>query len=366
MEYPFPQDAVVPAPEARLPSAPPVPYDVAGITDAPGGAATGCAGSPVLVTRGEREETGEPGCNLALIDWLAFTVHSGKPDDWRWVRDQLHYVFKIPGYAWQETDRQWHGYQHRADLIQPSDRGERWMLGIVAWGGESQRGTVHVSLNSQACSRIDNWDEVQTWGICSDSAITRVDAAHDDFEGQTVNIDQARIWLQEGGFGGNGRPPRARLYDDLGSGEGKTLYVGNRAYGKLCRVYEKGKHEGDPTSPWNRVEVEWRNKGREIPWNILARPGDYLAGAYPCLAYLSAHQERIKTVRHAAAIQYPRMVENVKLFAGRSLNVMYRVEGGNADAVLQQVLREGAPKRLEPFTAWPGMLEDVGHADSES
>lgn len=328
--------------------------------------ASGGGVRPVPVTRGESADA-EPGARgeLALIDWLGFTAHSGKPDDWQWMRSVLHHVFGIPADSWKGTNRQWHGYKHLVQLIHPSDRGERLMLGQLAWGGEHQRGTVHVDLNGQACAHLVQWDEIQSWGESTGSTITRVDAAHDDLSGATVNIAQARAWYAAGGFDANGRPPQAELIDDLDSGKGKTFYIGNRAYGKLCRVYEKGKKEGDPANPWCRVEVEWRNKSREIPWDILSRPADYLAGAYPCLAYLSERQERIKTVRHAAAIQYPRMVAWLKSSAGKALNVMHQVEGGNAEAVLMQVIREGTPKRLEPFTSWPGMLKEVAHADAD-
>lgn len=365
MKSPPTQDVAIHAPAAGVPGDQAEACHGTSLPTPTGGAAPGRGGSPVRVTRGE-SVSGDPenSRELAQIDWLAFTVRPGR-NDWRWVRSCLHYVFEIPANAWHGTNKQWNGYRHRVDLINPSSGGESLPLGLVAWGGESQRETVHVSLNGQACARIVEWPAIRAWGESTCSVITRVDAAHDDFEGETVNIDQARAWLTAGGFSMNGRPPGAELYDDLGSGKGKTLYVGNRAFGKLCRVYEKGKKEGDPASPWCRVEVEWRNQNREIPWDILVRPGDYLAGAYPCLKYLSVHQERIKTIRQAAAIQYPRMVEWVRSAAGKALYVIHQVEGGDAQAVLKQVLREGSPKRLEPFTSWPGMLEEVAHADNE-
>jgi phage replication initiation protein len=199
-----------------------------------------------------------------------------------------------------------------------------------------------------------------------EAVITRCDVAHDDFEGKTINIEQARSWYLDGGFGSMGRPPKAKLVDDLGSGKGKTFYVGNRAFGKLCRVYEKGKKEGDPNSSWNRLEVEFRSKGREIPWDIVIRPGDYLAGAYPCLWYLSGCQERIRTIRTTASINYRGMVEWVRSAAGRALNVMLDVEGGDAASVLTQVVRLGAPKRLEAYSIRKGLLHSVAHADVES
>lgn len=343
------------------------PGQVLPVAATAGRAAAGGGGSPVGVTRGESTgHSPQERPEVGQIDWLAFTLHPAQGKDWRWVRSCLAHVFGIVSESWQGTGKSWSGYKHRVDLIHPSDRGESLNLGLVAWGGESQKGTVHVSLNAQACARIIDWEEIRSWGESTGSVITRVDVAHDDFEGVTVNIDQARQWYATGGFNSNGRPPGGRLIDDLDSGKGKTFYVGNRSFGKLCRVYEKGKEEGDPLSPWCRVEVEWRNKGREITWNVVTAPGIYIAGAYPCLYYLSEHQEKIKTIRKAASIQYPHMVAWVKSAAGRALNVINQVEGGDAEAVLKQVLRDGAPKRLEPFTGWPGMLEEVAHADDES
>ncbi|MEX2516348.1 MAG: hypothetical protein WD572_05465, partial [Gammaproteobacteria bacterium] len=102
-----------------------------------------------------------------------------------------------------------------------------------------------------------------------------------------------------------------------------------------------------------------------IPHDTLTRPSDYLAGAYPCLAYLSEHQERIKTIRRAAEIQYANMVKWLNTAAGKGLNVMYQVEHGNASAVLDQLMREGKPKRLQPFAGYDELLEQVAHADTK-
>ena len=61
----------------------------------------------------------------------------------------------------------------------------------------------------------------------------------------------------------------------------------------LLRIYKKGKQMGDPTSPWDRAEVELHNKGRVVPWEVVASPGQYLAGAYPALRLLNAEQSRL-------------------------------------------------------------------------
>lgn len=223
---------------------------------------------------------------------------------------------------------------------------------------------MHVSLNAQACARINDWQLVQDWGITVEATITRVDAAHDDLDGKTLTIATVRKWYEEGLFSANGRPPAAELIDDLNSGKGKTFYIGSRVNGKLARFYEKGKKEGDPESVWLRAEVEWHNKSRVIPWDILTRPGNYLAGAYPCLGYLSTEQEKIKTIKRAASINYAGMVKWLKSSAGKSVNVMLQVEG-DAEKVLEQIRRDGSPKRLEPYVGMKDVLPGGQHEDSK-
>ena len=148
--------------------------------------------------------------------------------------------------------------------------------------------------------------------------------------------------------------------DDLGSDRGKTLYVGQRQNGKLCRVYEKGKQLGDPNSPWCRVEVEYRGKSRVIPPDVLVRASSYLAGAYPCLAYLSERQDKVRTLKRSAESGYARMIDCLRTQYGPALNVMLRVEGGDPFAVLDQAMRPGIPKRLVHLPV-PGLTRREGH-----
>jgi len=274
-------------------------------------------------------------------------------------------VFGFKRKWWERTSGHWSGYVQRRDAFYPGGRGERVHLGLAAWGGENQRGTLHVSLNGTGVARISDFGDVKAWGESVHAWITRVDVAHDGFEGRTVNIETARRWYEGGGFTNSGRPPAAELIDDLGSGRGKTFYVGKRAHGKVCRIYEKGKKEGDPESPWVRVEVEWRRKNRAIPWDILVRPGEFLAGAYPCLGYLCERQDKIRTLRRAGSINYEGMVRNLRLSGGKAINAMLHVEKGDAGAVVTQLVRDGYPKRLEPFAAMDGILEGVRDEDVE-
>ena len=241
------------------------------------------------------------------------------------------------------TNKGWFGYKHRFDL---------GGFGILAHGGESQRGSYHVEINATGCAHVQDWEKVRAWGEAHGATITRVDLAHDDIEGETVSISAAREWLEAGDFSTNGRPPNASLIDDLGSCKGKTLYIGNRQSGKLCRVYEKGRQLGYTSSSWVRVEVELRNKSRVIPWDVLANPGHYLAGAYPCLSFLSVVQEKIRTITKAVTVTYESAVNNARQMVGKLVNVMMQFHSGDAFAVVNDLKREGIPGRLENYAGF--------------
>lgn len=280
--------------------------------------------------------------HLATIDWLAFTfkIYPGEHAPLPWIQRQLVEIFSLPDIQLGLSGRGWNGYDHRVDLGH---------YGLLAFGGSAQRDTYHIELNAHGCSLVVDWDKVKTWGESIGARISRSDLAHDDYEGKTVNIQQAQDWYEQGGFTNSGRPPKRQLIDDFDSGDGKTLYVGNRKSGKLCRFYEKGRQLGDKLSSWVRVELELRSKSREIPWDVVVNPGRYLAGAYPCLNFLSAIQYRINTIQKAVNITYTQMVEWLRRSAGKALSVMLQVNGGDCSAVLSQLVRHGRPKRLQDF-----------------
>lgn len=297
---------------------------------------------PRLVIRGETTNNLSEEKTTAFIDWFGFTM---RPDHSQTnaihiLRTALTEIFNLPVEAWIETEKGWNGYDHRINL---------GTYGLLAFGGQYQRGTIHVDINGQGCSLVKNWKNVIRWGLDNNIQITRTDTAHDDLKGNKVDLAKAQDWFHEGGFTTSGRPPTPKLISDLFTGGGSTLYIGKRENGKLLRIYEKGKQLGDPTSPWVRVEVEFHNKDRTIPWDILTEPGKYLAGAYPCLAYLNTEQDKIKTLNTATTISYLSMKKWLHTAAGKSLNAMLLVHQGDATGVLTELVRDGLPKRLEPF-----------------
>lgn len=311
--------------------------------------------SPRRVTRGERSPEGQPSpdggesLSAAFLDWLAFTVRPPvtAPDDpGLWVKQHLETMFCLPSMPFEaaQSGRKF-GYEHRVNL------GE---FGILLFGGASQRGTFHVELNSQGSALVQDWAAVCSWGEECGAWITRVDLAHDDFTGERISVDLARAWYESGQFNTGGPAPAHDINGDWftpGSPKGRTFYIGSREAGKLTRMYEKGKQLGAPESPWCRAETEFHNKGRVLPWDMVTKPGAYLAGAYPCFAFLSAEQERIKTLQKSASISYDAMARWVRTAAGKSLHVMVQVNDGDAGAVLAEVIREGVPKRLKSYDA---------------
>ncbi len=283
--------------------------------------------------------------HIAHVDWFAFTVRKDYEErhSVAWLRGVLSDIFQIPVSCWNELERGWNGYRVRVEL---------GIYGLVAYGGTSQGGTIHVELNSHGCSLVNDWQHVHDWGTSESVRITRVDLAHDDIDGEEVTMQTALVWYKSGGFTTNGRPPKSKFIDDMGSGDGCTLYVGKRENGKLVRIYEKGKQLGDDQSPWVRIEVEWKKQGRIIPWSIVCEPGVFLAGAYPCLEFLSTVQDKIKTNIKETQISYSRMRHAVRNLSGKALNIISQVHDGDAVSVLNDVIREGIPKRLEGKTEY--------------
>ena len=224
------------------------------------------APSPRLVTTGgnyppTKHNLDQPK-ETAHIDLLAITVLLNDVKGISWLSNELMQF--LPTIQLHDTGRGWQGYQTRIEMlyVTPKCTGS---LGFIAFGGDSQRGTSSIQLNAQACSLITDWPSLKAWCEQNASKITRIDLAHDDMTGEVLTIAKGIQWLQDGLFSNNGvregmSAIKGRLIDDLGSGDGKTLYVGNRKSGKMLRIYEKGKQLGDILSTWVRAEVELKTK----------------------------------------------------------------------------------------------------------
>jgi phage replication initiation protein len=307
----------------------------------------GGAAAPRIVIRGESlispPDTSEttPGNRVSFVDYLAFTCRYDAVDPAQIpLRNELIEIFGVPRYDWCCPQTGWNGYKHRAKLDS---------YGLVAWGGASQRNSVHVQLTGTACARVPDWNHVSEWATANQAKLTRVDLAHDDFDGRIVNFEAGVQWLEQGLFVGQGRPPAPLIIDDCGSNRGKTIYVGNRKSGKLIRIYEKGKQLGDTESRWCRAEVEFRRKDRQLVWDMVLHPDHYLAGSCTAFSFLSAEQSRVATIARTQGITLERAIDHCRIGYGQLVNVIYLTNGKNAEAVVKALSRDGVPKKMKAY-----------------
>lgn len=281
---------------------------------------------------------------IAHIDWLAFTLTPPDSCELDWLWPHLQCLFAIPQMTEIVRMGKWNGYDTVFDL------GGHGLLGI---GGAHQRGTIHVSLTGTGCAHVPEWHPVESFLESLGAKITRVDLAHDDFEGKNLNMDAAVQWYHDDLFKTGGRNPSHRIEGDWldpGSPKGRTLYIGRKANGKLCCVYEKGKQLGDSTSPWTRAEIRLGGKSRIIPYDVLTRPGQYLVGAYPnAFHYLSAIQEKIRTISKVTTLSLEAAVQHTRLTGGKVVNVLRTLYNGDDSKVVNELRRDGVPKRLEGY-----------------
>ncbi|WP_081528165.1 replication initiation factor domain-containing protein [Chromobacterium violaceum] len=238
---------------------------------------------------------------------------------------------------------------------------DTWVLGQddVCYGNLSfggQRNTMCVQLTAVGCMAANSGWEQRLYDFLRDVAVnprlTRVDVAYDDFDGE-YNVDQMYADVQAGLFNCGGRNPFVEKRSDWDNpdGSGRTLYIGKRANGKFCRGYEKGREQGSKTSEWFRVEVEFKNVDRIIPFDILLNAGSYLAGAYPAFERFRGKKtpERIKTIMQEAEFAFDHYLHYAALQVGRLVNYMRDVAKWSEESIVKSLARPGVgfPQRLK-------------------
>lgn len=244
------------------------------------------------------------------------------------------------------------GYSDHAGLV--SDTGAP--LGFVAWGGASQRRrdgamTAQIHIDGHGCEVIGlagAWHVVADWIDRSAAKIARCDIARDCFDGE-YDVDDAVRWYRAGAFVTRGHPPQCDTKGNwIDMLPGRTFYVGSRKSGKLFRAYHKGVQLGDPNSKWSRFEVEWRAKDRVLVSDMLRRPHEYLAGAYPCLEWVSRDCQRIETVAKKSQVQIQALLEFARIQYGRLLSYLRDEIGMQDGEIVAEIIRPGVPGRLAP------------------
>lgn len=236
-------------------------------------------------------------------------------------------------------------------------------VGFVLAGGKSdtQANTVHFNLFGSAClhlgpaslALIAQWvDELGGW-------LTRTDLALDVWSGLDV-VEVQTAW-KEGAFDVRGKRPGQKEHGSWTAGHSRTFEVGSRGTGKLMRAYEKGDelfgHEAN--DPWVRLEVEFRSSHRIVETDVLRRPADFFAGAYPyCADFLArldlgVTAERIPT--HAevkdktAQAAVTRVVRWIRNTAAPAMAAVWNL-GGDMVAQVIEENQHRQPRRIAGFS----------------
>ncbi len=217
-----------------------------------------------------------------------------------------------------------------------------------------ETGRFMVDLTGAGCRWVKDWQHVAQVLASHGARLTHVDCAVDDYDGSVVSLAQLKGLAESGAFKneGAGAPPVASFHDDMGSGRGCSLYVGQRGH-KQLNAYEKGKQLGDPSSDYVRVEVRLYGKhlrGKTLPYDVLTRPLEYVTGAYDVLAELFAATEtsRPKTVKAAVEATAEAAVRWLSETAGPLLNLISAsFHGGDAlEFLIERVNRDQVPRRF--------------------
>lgn len=165
-----------------------------------------------------------------------------------------------------------------------------------------------------------------------ESHLTRVDLANDNFNSD-VSLDDYLSMYHADLFTSRGRPPEIEQHGNWvkPNGKGRTLYIGSRKSGKLLRIYEKGLQLAngfhEKFKNWVRTELELKAQDRVIPLDVLLRPGQYLAGAYPALARMHKTQELIRTAKNTVKSTFEQSLEVTRHQFGKHIWTQVQILG---------------------------------------
>lgn len=282
------------------------------------------------------------------IDWYAFRS-KGSIDD---VESALKGVFGPLGDRLKVTGRDhgWQGYESSA-LLTIDDMS----VGMLAYGGDNQKGWVYAGIPGQGCAWIDDWDRAQEAAESLPGySFRRVDIALTTV-GKDVGHDTVLGAYRSGGFSLGGRPPACKQIIGEKPSDGRTIYVGTRDRDKFFRGYEKGWElakgiiahgitpthiDGDPIGDIYRLELELKPKTCPLPEDLIERRDQYFSGAYPYLQQVLADVEPELLVlrrERLPQLHLARVLSQIRRQYGNSLFTAMVAHHGDFGSVWEKV-----------------------------
>ncbi|MGH8780834.1 replication initiation factor domain-containing protein [Paraburkholderia sp.] len=285
------------------------------------------------------------------MDWLTFTfLPAGSvPDGLEQVRRYVKLLSDMPMNL-VPAKKGLRGYTDSLDVV-TFVHGSWEQIGIVAWGrGNGAEGRICVDLSGRGCAVVTDWPAVFATMQELDARITRCDLALDFLEGE-LSIAQVEQMYEAREFHCGGRIPEYRRIESgtieaRGCG-GTTFEIGRRVNGKMLRAYEKGRQLRDRESKWVRTEIEFRNKDRVIPHEIVVKRDEYFVGAYKALEpFIDVAALRCRTDQVERETTIEAAKHWLKRQAGKSINQMLIENGENYAALVADVRQPGTPPRM--------------------
>ena len=275
--------------------------------------------------------------STAFIDWLHITMHEDTAHVCGWSGSSLTDEDIVSSLSFALDSIFGYGVTGKFDKGRNFYRRSYELgdgYGALMHGGQRDTVMIQITGTGLAAAKL-GWEyRLLSFleSIAVNPRITRVDVAHDCFDGE-YTPEQASDDYDRGLFRLS-RSPKNPDCEQRGNwkhqnSKGRTFNVGVRTSGKYARVYEKGRQLGDKQSKWVRIEVEFKGIDRVIPFDVLIHPGCYLSGSYPAFDFINASQDRIKTVREQKVCEKTAKEEWITTVAGPDLYVLLELEDGD-------------------------------------
>lgn len=222
--------------------------------------------------------------------------------------------------------------------------------GMVCHGGQVD--TVLFSINGTGCSQAAEGWQNRLYQFLLKSvqpSITRLDIAHDDFEGRVFNCQSIVDAYSKGQFTSYRKPPAISYVGDWFSDndtKGRTVYIGSRGSDKYFRGYEKGKQLDSADRPdWFRSEIEFHSRDTIIDLESLINPHHYFAAAYPIFNDLSTVHHRFETIQHEVKADIDHRTFHAKRQAGAVIK-LYQDLGYAESEIIRLLQKDKLPKKF--------------------
>lgn len=300
------------------------------------------------------------------VDWLRFRTLSNPFETLEAIRPAFGSVAHLVQFGDHQKGKD--GWQSRREIVLAGDV----TLGEVDYGGESQRGWLRWNMPGAGCEFVEDWAVVaRLVTVLNSPQLRRVDLALTTADPGLVNHQKVVAAHAAGLFSTGGRTPKGREVLNTDPSDGRTFYVGSRSAHKFIRCYEKGwemlvkagvpedlrksAHTIDypglgpvATAALYRVEVEFKDVDKVLPWPMLVDRDAYFAGANPfCASLLPGAPVRraqgLPDFGGKLALQV--QIEHARRAYGGLVRTLYDLHG-DADKVLSMLMGDKPSEKL--------------------